>query len=584
MSLNPVVREDIRSIARAFGLDEDRAFPVWFAKVALDIDEDEAFDALVEGPNEKGMDVFWTDHQNKRVFIAQCKYSPRSSHRPKEKDVTNLLACTNWLVAPQDLEREGRPEIVSAAREYRDAMAQEFSTQLWFVYCGVRDENVDKVIRVYNSNPENEQHNRSAVHCDLGLVDSIYEEWRGEGKRIPTASIAPGVGAFELSGSFGKALVTSLPGPQLAFLYQQFKDQLFARNVRGWLGARKGSVNAAILDTLENDRECGNFWAYNNGITIVCDDYDFDSHKLSLTLRNFSIVNGCQTTVALARSADLPSARTVSVLARVICPPESLIDSVIRYTNSQNLIRRWDLASQDSLQRRLKREFEDLSQPFFYAIRRGEWNSLSPAEKARFKAAGKTARLVKDDLLAQYLASFKGMAVVAYKNKALLFERYYDQTFPPDIRVEEALFVWQAGEVTQALVREEIRREGERVRKGEEEREKYVLMLKRGGRFYALAVFGLVARLRNGGDYLRSITEDRTTSQAATERIRKYALVSIQWYKQAVDDLSRLSGTDLSVLIRGSGFFDRIAERVTNMYDTMSINEDWMRGALPRLF
>jgi hypothetical protein len=585
MTFSSIMRQEVRAMATAFALDEDHAFPAWVAKIALDLDDDDAYDALsLEGPNEKGMDVFWVDQQNKRVFIAQCKYSQKANHRPRMKDLNDFLACTDWLASPEDLAREGRPELASAANEFNEAVSQDYATQLWFVYCGPRDENVDKRIRLYNANPDNEQRNRSAIHCHIDLLESIYEEWRGEGRRIESAQVQVASQGFEVGGAFGKGVVVSLPAPELVRLYGEFGDQLFARNVRGWLGARKGSVNAAIIATLENDKERGNFWAYNNGITIVCDDYHYDPDAASLRLENFSIVNGCQTTVALAKSGLPPADAQVLILARVICPPETIIDSVIRFTNSQNLIRRWDLASQDAVQRRLKREFEDLADPVYYAIRRGEWAALPPAEKAKFKPPSGSARTVKHDLLAQYLAAFRGMAVVAYKNKAFLFDRYYDQTFPADIRVEDTLFVWRAGEIVQAQVREEIRAEADKVTKGDKDREKYVLMLKRGGRFYVLAVLGVVARLRNGNDYLRSITEERTTSKAATERIEKYAQVSVQWYKQAVDDLRAISGTDLSVLIREADFFQRVAERVTNQYQVMKVNETWLSGALPKLY
>ncbi len=191
--------------------------------------------------------------------------------------------------------------------------------------------------------------------------------------------------------------------------------------------------------------------------------------------------------------------------------------------------------------------------------------------------------MINNDLLAQYLASFRGRAVVAYKDKALLFERYYEQTFPVDLRLEEALFVWQAGEITQEVVREEIRREGERVEAGDRQREKYMLMLKRGGRFYVLAVFGLIARLQNGPDYLRSITEERITSKGARIRLEKYARISVQWYKQAVDDLLQIRGVDLSVLIREKDFFEKVADCTTNTFEAACVNEEWLEGALPKL-
>jgi hypothetical protein len=585
MSFLSELKREVDLLARTYSVTGDRAFVVWFGRVGLELDDDEAFDALaVEGPNDKGMDLFWVDHANESVLIAQCKYSAKGANRPREKDLNTLLTCTDWLASPQTLEGEGRAELVAAAREYVEAIERDYSILLWFVYCGERSENIDKRIRVFNSNEENVQRRRMARHCDLRLLESIYEESRGAGRRIGSATITLSTDALEFEGNYGKALVASVAGEELASLYEKHGDELFARNVRSWLGARKGSVNAGIIDTVENEKERGNFWAYNNGITIVCDSFEHDPSSRRLHLTDLSVVNGCQTTVALASTRESAALGEVSLLARVICPPESIIDSVIRFTNSQNQIRRWDLVSQDRTQRRLQRDFEGLNEPVYYLLRRGDWQSLTAAEKRKFRQAERGPwRTIKHDLLAQYLASFKGNAVVAYKNKGFLFDRFYEETYPADLRVEEALFVWRAGERTQELVREEIRKETRRVQEGESERQKYVLMLKRGGRFYALGVFGLVARLRNGADYLRSITEERITSNAASGRIEKYAKVSIQWYKQVVNDLLQITEGELSVLIRREDFFERVAERVDNMYETWSVDEGWLDSTLPRL-
>lgn len=586
MSFLDTLAQEINSITRKFPLTEAKAFPVLVARIVLDLDDMDAYDAItVEGPNEKGMDIFWIDQQQKRVFIAQCKYSKTGTSNPGVKDVRNLLNCTNWLSNPQTLEREGRLELLAAATEYKTAVEEGYKIELWFVYAGSRNENIDKEIRVYNANPENRMRNRSAIHCDLDLLETLFEEFRGLERRIERAIVKIQEQPVELEGTFGKGLLTSIAAPDLISLYNEFGDKLFARNVRMWLGARRGSVNAGIIATVEDERERGNFWAYNNGITVVCDHYAFDENTQELTLNNFSIVNGCQTTVSLALAdAEDSERREVRLLARFISPPASIIDSIIKFTNTQNPIRSWDLVSQDPTQIRLKRDFEGLNRPSYYAIRRGEWTALSGNERRKFRhEEGPGWRTIKHDLLAQYLASFKARAVVAYKNKAFLFDRYYSETFPPDLRAEEALFVWQAGEITQEVVREEIRKEAEKVAAGDETREKYQLMLKRGGRFYVLGVLGLLAELQNGPDYLRSITEERITSKRAYGRILKYAELSTVWYKQVVAEMLESTGSDLSVLIREQDFFERVTEKVINLYEAFSVNKEWIEGALPRL-
>ncbi len=83
-------------------------------------------------------------------------------------------------------------------------------------------------------------------------------------------------------------------------------------------------MNAGIIATLEDEKERRNFWAYNNGMTIVCDDYEHDESSGQLKMTNLSIVNGCQTTVALVRGKKNLADQDISLLARIICPPEPI--------------------------------------------------------------------------------------------------------------------------------------------------------------------------------------------------------------------------------------------------------------------
>lgn len=576
MSFVEKLLTDVKALAQNFSISESRAFAVWFAKTELELDDYDAFDALsVEGPNEKGMDVFSVDQLNQRIVIAQCKYSETRSHYPSTKDLSALLTCVNWLESPGALESEGRSELLAAAREYKEAMEKGYSVQLWFVYCGRRDENIEKEIRVFNQNKDNFDKNRKAIHCDIGLLESIYQEIEGQSRRIPYGETKVDSQRIQVKGAFGRGIVTTITGPALVSLYESHGDDLFARNVRGWLGARKGSVNASIIDTVDAENERGRFWAYNNGITIVCDKYNHRRGKLRLW--NFSIVNGCQTTVALFRTKDSSLSPNISLLLRVISPPREIIDSIIRFTNSQNTIRRWDLVSQDRTQKKLQTDFGKLHRAVYYVLRRGDWRSLSAEERSKY------CMRIRHDLLAQYMAAFKGLAVIAYKEKGLLFDKYYDTVFSPDLRVEEALFIWSAGERVQEIVGDEIRKENDQIEKGDKSHEKYLLMLKRGGRFFALSIFELAANLRNGPDYLRSMTEERITSNNAKERIDKYARFSVQIYKQAMSDLLETQNQDLSVLIRNEDFSQRLSERARNLYGTMAVNTEWLEGALPKL-
>jgi hypothetical protein len=81
-------------------------------------------------------------------------------------------------------------------------------------------------------------------------------------------------------------------------------EKLFRKNVRNFLG--KNVFNNRIAETLEN--EPSNFWYYNNGITILCDEGNLDKEHKGIRMRNPQVINGCQTAMSIRKFAgDLSS-------------------------------------------------------------------------------------------------------------------------------------------------------------------------------------------------------------------------------------------------------------------------------------
>ncbi|NIZ80301.1 abortive phage resistance protein, partial [Escherichia coli] len=72
-------------------------------------------------------------------------------------------------------------------------------------------------------------------------------------------------------------------------MHQQYQNQLFEGNVRLFIGERKGGINEKIIETAH--LRPGDFWALNNGITIVAESFEHISGN-KYDLRRFSIVNG----------------------------------------------------------------------------------------------------------------------------------------------------------------------------------------------------------------------------------------------------------------------------------------------------
>lgn len=570
-------RREIRELAEEFGLPESKAFMAWVATILLDIDADEAYEATrVDRPNDKSIDLFWLDQINERAVIGQGKFSSKGTARSSESSMAKLLnSPTAWLRDPSALERDGRYDLAEAARQHLEARRKGYFTELWYVCFGEVSPGVRRLAGVWNAEKREEGKSVKCVVLDLKLIQQLYEESLGRRTRIKQHTIAlePHL-AFEQRGSYGRAVIATLKGKQLAQMYSQHGDDLFARNVRLFLGKRRGSVNAGIAATLESDTERSNFWAFNNGVTIVCDNFTLSRDKQRLTLRNFSIVNGCQTTVSLHDAAETLNGE-VRVLTKIVSPPERQIDRIIQYTNSQNQIRPWDIRTQDKTQFRIQNELSVLAKPYHYSLRRGE--APTGAARRRFLEDGKIRSISFVDV-GQYLGALRGRTLEAYKEKSLLFTNLYEEVFPVDIAASGVIFAWHAGEVTKHEVREAIKQATLR------EEKTTVRILSRGGKIYALAVVGQLIEFRSGVTFLSGVSEDRIGSSRALDRMRGYAKAAVIFYVQAVKDMMETTGDDLNVLLRSADYLGKIKERVRSAYELRALDDSWVKSALPKIY
>lgn len=346
-SFEKTLREQVKEIAKRLEITESRAFAVWYGKVALRLNEKEALEAAsFDGGNDRGTDFFFVDDEWERVIIVQWKFYASSNKTPTAGDLTQLFHVYDELSDPQDLRDEGRDDLAEASEALAEARRRNYALDLRFLYPGKRhkdrDRDPNRLIRNFNRKHRNEQITAQLVR--LNDLEIAYGDFQGSADRVQKGTLDLANGEFlEEKGPHGKYLVATVPGSSLAALFEEHGNRLFDQNVRLFLGSRKGSVNAGISETLGEKTERGNFWAYNNGITILARGVEPDPENEHLNLTEFSIVNGCQTTVSIANASETAT-KEVAVVARIIeAEDPDLIEKVIRFTNSQTPINVWDI-------------------------------------------------------------------------------------------------------------------------------------------------------------------------------------------------------------------------------------------------
>lgn len=207
---------------------------------------------------------------------------------------------------------------------------------------------------------------------------------------------------YEENSDNWSSAVLSVTGEWLRDLYTQYNTQLFTANYRGYLGEYRNRINKGIRKTAE--AESKNFWAYNNGITILTTEYKSKNDKT--LLHGIAIINGAQTTGTLGQIQNEVSLSDVKIMARIIkCNKSELVDSIVRFNNSQNKITAWDAFGNDELQKQIKVEFERLHHS--YSIKRGFDNKDS---------------ILNIESAIQPLLAFTGRYKDAGRSKSTLFE------------------------------------------------------------------------------------------------------------------------------------------------------------------
>ncbi len=170
--------------------------------------------------------------------------------------------------------------------------------------------------------------------------------------------------------NYMRVLIGRVSVQEIHRLFSQHGDRLLERNIRRYLGLHTNRVNTAIHKTLLDPEKSDKFYFFNNGITVVCDKFDYNAFQKSdykVQLRNLQVINGGQTCKTIQETLDGLGPGRVSESAYVMIRIYQLAEShkefvrdITYATNSQNPVDLRDLHSNDEIQKQLEIGMADL--------------------------------------------------------------------------------------------------------------------------------------------------------------------------------------------------------------------------------
>lgn len=444
-----------------------------------------ASDALTDGGDDKKCDLIYVDEDTGVAVVAQgyMKQTPKETDLAPGNKASDLNTAAAWVFAqnPDDVPERIREQV----RLLQSSIESNSVSTIYFWYVHNLNE---------QNNPQIKEEHTAMQASARALLKTLFpqneveifavevgnetiEKWyNASSKQITVTDIlevdTPKVG-FELIADKWKAYVTAVSAKWLQQQYATYKDDIFSGNPRTYLGSgkKKNKINLGIMETI--DQQPGNFWAYNNGITALVNDYTLpsDNGRNVLSICGITIINGAQTTGAISSVEALKDAWVP--IRFIVCNDVNIIDDIISNNNKQNEILPSDLRSNDKTQNRLREEFAPYTKLYYSGGRRG---NVRPS---------RSKEILDPFVVAQALLAFHGDCVTAYNSKNELWsnDHLYSSIFPENLTAKHIIFTYSLARSIDSY-KLELQQKADNRTDSEEKQHKY--LSKRGSKMLFL--------------------------------------------------------------------------------------------------
>lgn len=342
----------------------------YYKNPAIELRESDFDGIIVDGQYDGGVDILLTDPNTETsdLVIGQSKFYTSITY----DDVMN--AMLKMALFYKDMIGGHFEQVNTTVQRRFLTLNSEVGDEssICFVFytsapkSGIRSDRIEKKFREQFSGSTN-------IKVSILFGTDVENEIKESESRRPTVE----AGKIQIDKRdnyllYGEdAAIVNVSAFSIKQLYAQHNTNLLSRNLRYHIAGR--DIDNAIEDTIKNDPY--SFWLKNNGITIICDDFDIDGKEVKL--QNFSIVNGGQTTYMIHKSQNINIDHDLFLPCKIIKISGNTEDeknlfslSIAKATNSQKAIKPVDLKANSPEQVRFANAMRTAG--IFYQTKRGE--------------------------------------------------------------------------------------------------------------------------------------------------------------------------------------------------------------------
>lgn len=337
---------------------------------ALILDENDLSEMIVDGRYDGGIDVLLTDPNSEEsdLVIGQSKFYKAITH----EDVQN--AVLKMALFLKDMQQGSYEQVNTKVQRRFIKLNSDLSddAKIRFVFytsapqSGINRPRIEKSFR--EQFPDS-----SKLEISFFFGKDLEEEIKESESRRATVESGK-VHIDEANNCLwyeDNAAIVNASAFSIKELYAEHGINLLSRNLRYHIAGK--DIDRGIADTIEHHRT--DFWFKNNGLTIICDDFKVDGRVVKL--RNFSIINGGQTTYMLSKSRFIDKDNDLFLPCKIIKISGDNEDErnkfsleIAKAANTQKPIKPVDLKSNSPEQVRFARTMREIG--IFYQTKRGE--------------------------------------------------------------------------------------------------------------------------------------------------------------------------------------------------------------------
>lgn len=436
-------------------LDRTKALTAVAVSEILEIDLDEAIDAITDGGNDRGVDAMHIDDRDTKneihVFQTKCvgEFEKSKKNFPSS-EIDKLTSFITDLTGHDTDALDGTNALLKAKISDALSVLNEANASITVHFIGNTAPLIDAEMKRVQTAFSRYKAIDFRMH-DLDALSDFFLQKRAPSlvREITTID----TNFFDRTDQNLRGVVCTVAALDIVDAIQSEDDPdtveagIFDQNVRVYL-KRRNRINRRIIESALSE-ENHMFWYQNNGITMTCDKVEIGPSRRSpkIKLTNVQIVNGGQTSNCLFEAAreDRSKVEDVLLLVRIIeTSSEEVKLSIAETTNSQTPINVRDLRSNDRQQRQLEEAFADLD--YYYERKAGQHVDQPVAKRVDALAAGQA-----------YLALGIGLPETAKKDRGRVFGDLYDTVFAEDLTAPKLLTSFSLAKLL-AEKKKEVRR------------------------------------------------------------------------------------------------------------------------------